>query len=127
MAKVPFQREMNDLFASDKSIVLKLLGGAFVGGVFGLWVVLREAKGGKSAFPIPVKTAIVVGAAIVGMVVVLLLSLRDVVVRRVERGKTVNPLLRAYFGRGNGCLMVALWFVTIIVVTLIATMLTVNL
>jgi hypothetical protein len=31
---------------------------------------------------------------------------------------------KAYFGRGNGCLMVFLWFCTVIVVTLIVTMAT---
>jgi hypothetical protein len=45
----------------------------------------------------------------------------------VEEGECVNPLLRAYFGQGNGCLMLALRFVTVIVVTLVVTMLTLNL
>ena len=127
MAKVPFHRELDDLFASDKSVVLKLLGGAFVGGVLSLSVVLRASKGGGPAMSTPVKVSIVVGAVVVGTLVVLLLLLRDVVVRRVEQGKRVNPLLRAYFGRGNGCLMLALWFITVVFATLIVTMLTTNL
>lgn len=127
MVKVPFRREIEDLFASDKSIVLKLLAGAFVGGLLSLRVVLKDLRGGGTPLPASMKVPIVVGAALVGMLVVLLLSLRDVVVRRVERGKRVNPLLRAYFGRGNGCLMVALWSVTVIIVTFIVTMLMVSL
>jgi hypothetical protein len=127
MARVPFQREIEDLFASDKSVVLKLLAGAFVGVLVALRAVLKDAKGGASTFSTPVKITIAGVAAIVGMLVVLLLLLRDVVVRRVDQGKPVNPLLRAYFGKGNGCLMVALWFFTVIFVTFIVTMLTVNL
>jgi hypothetical protein len=127
MAKVPFRREIEDLFASDKSVVLKLLAGAFVGGVLSLRVVFKDPKGGSPAFSTPVKITIVVGAALFGMLAVLLLLLRDVVVRRVEQGRSVNPLLRAYFGKGNGCLMVVLWFVTVIFVTFLVTMLTVNL
>ncbi len=127
MAKVPFRREIDDLFASDRSIVLKLLGGAFVGGLVSLRAVLKDPKAGGPDSSTPVKVTIVSGAAVVGMLVVLLLSLRDVVVRRVEKGQRVNPLLRAYFGRGNGCLMLALWFITIILATFIVTMLTVNL
>jgi hypothetical protein len=125
--KFPFQRELDDLFASDKSVVLKLLAGAFVGVVISLRAVLKDAKGGAAPFSLPVKITIIVIAALTGMFVVLMLLFRDVVVRRVDKGKPVNPLLRAYFGRGNGCLMVALWFITVIFVTFIVTMLTMNL
>src|SRR5579883_544727 len=83
MAKVPFRREIDDLFASDRSIVLKLLGGAFVGGLVSLRAVLKDPKAGGPDSSTPVKVTIVSGAAVVGMLVVLLLSLRDVVVRRV--------------------------------------------
>jgi hypothetical protein len=127
MAKVPFHREIEDLFASDKSVALKLLAGAFVGGILSLRVVLKDPKGGSPALSTSVKITIVVGAALLGVLAVLLLLLRDVVVRRVEQGQSVNPYLRAYFGRGNGCLMVALWFVTVVFVTFLVTMLTVNL
>jgi hypothetical protein len=75
----------------------------------------------------PFKVAFVVVAAVIGMLIVLLLLLRDVVVRRVEQGQRVNPLLRAYFGRGNGCMMLALWFVTVIVATFVVTMILVTL
>ncbi|SIO44638.1 hypothetical protein SAMN05444166_4794 [Singulisphaera sp. GP187] len=127
MAKVPFQRELEDLFASDKSVILKLLGGAFVGVALSLRMVLKDANGGASKFSSTAKIAILAGSAIVGAFVVIGLLLRDVVVRRVEQGKRVNPLLRAYFGKGNGCLMVALWFFTVIFVTFVVTILTTNL
>lgn len=126
MAKVPFQREIEDLFASDKSVLLKLLGGAFVGAFLSLRIVLKGENRGGPALSTTVKAMILVAAAVVGALVVLGLLLRDVVVRRVDQGKRVNPLLRAYFGRGNGCLMLVLWFVTVIFATLIVTMLTIN-
>lgn len=127
MAKVPFQREIEDLFASDKSVIFKLLGGAFVGVALSLRMVLRDAKRGNSSLSPTTKVVIVSGGAIVGVIVVLGLLLRDVVIRRVQQGERVNPLLRAYFGQGNGCLMVGLWFITIILATFVVTLLTVNL
>lgn len=123
MVRLPFQRELADLFESDRSIVWKLLGGAVVG-------VLVCARGfgrqppGAGGLTVPVKIALACGFAVVGVLVVLLLSFRDVVVRRVDAGKPVNPLLKAYFGRGNGCLMIGLWCITVIFVTMIVTLLT---
>jgi hypothetical protein len=127
MAKVPLQREIEDLFASDKSVILKLLGGAFVGAFLSLRIVMKDSRGGGPQLSQTARIVVLVGAAIVGALVVLLLLLRDVVHRRLDAGKRVNPLLRAYFGKGNGCLMVFLWFVTIIFATFVVTMLTVSL
>jgi hypothetical protein len=124
--KGPFHNEIEDLFASDKSIVLKLLGGAFVGAVLSLSVVLKRAKGNEASLGTTAKVITFVGATVIGAIVVLLLTLRDVVARRVDAGQQVNPILKAYFGRGNGCLMLFLWGCTIIVATLIFTMATVN-
>jgi hypothetical protein len=119
---VPFQREIEDLFSSDKSIVWKLLGGGFVGGALAARMVLGKQNGPQMAAT--ARWVVFVGSIIVGMLVVLLLTLRDVVARRVDAGKPVNPILKAYFGRGNGCLMVFLWFCTIVVATLIVTIAT---
>jgi hypothetical protein len=46
--------------------------------------------------------------------------------RRLDAGLKVNPLLKAYFGRGNGCLMLILWFFTVIFAAFIITMATIN-
>ena len=127
MVKVPFHREIEDLFASDKSIALKLLGGAFVGGLVSLRVALKDSAGGGPGLSTPMKVTIVVAAALIGMLVVLLLSFRDVVVRRVRARATCQSAPPRYFGRGNGCLMLALWFVTVIFATFIVTMVTVSL
>lgn len=126
MAKVPFQREIEDLFASDKTIVLKLIGGAFVGVFLSLRMVMKDARAGDTSFSPTVRTVVLIGGAIVGALVVLGLTLRDVVLRRVEAGQRVNPLLRAYFGKGNGCLMLVLWSVTVIFATFLVTMFTLN-
>jgi hypothetical protein len=127
MRKVPFQREIEDLFASDKSAILKILGGAFVGGAVTARIVFKNQTGGLSNLSSTMKAVFIVTGGIVAAFVVVLLMLRDVVVRRVQQGKRVNPLLRAYFGQGNGCMMLALWFVTVILVTFVVTMLTANL
>ncbi|MHC5539488.1 hypothetical protein ACYOEI_14820 [Singulisphaera rosea] len=127
MGKVPFRREIEDLFASDKSIALKMIAGAFVGVVVTMGSLFKEPGRGGLTTATPVKVAIAIIAAAVGAIVVLGLSLRDVVVRRVDQGKRVNFLLRAYFGQGNGCLMLALWFITVIVITLIVTIFTAKL
>jgi hypothetical protein len=124
MARVPFQRELEDLFASDKSAILKVLAGAFVGAFFCRGVLLKNAGGGAPPFSTTVKVVILAGAAITGALVVVGLLLRDVVLRRTQQGQRVNPLLLAYFGQGNGCLMLILWSFTIVVATFIVTMAT---
>ena len=43
--QVPFQREIEDLFSSDKSIVWKLLGGGFVGGALAAKMVWGKGNG----------------------------------------------------------------------------------
>ena len=57
MAKVPFQREIEDLFASDKSAILKVLGGAFVGMFLSLRIVMKDAKGAPRRFRPPRKVS----------------------------------------------------------------------
>jgi hypothetical protein len=126
VTKIPFRSEIEDLFASDKSIIWKLLGGAFVGAALSMTVVLKGPQGKAPQMSMTARVIVLIGATVIGALVVLLLTLRDVVARRVDAGLKVNPLLKAYFGRGNGCLMVFLWFCTIVVATLIVTMATVN-
>ena len=127
MIKVPFHREIEELFASDKSAVLKLIAGAFVGGFGALGPMLKAPGRGGVELSTSGKATFIGIAAAIGAVVVLLLMLRDVVVSRVQRGHRVNPLLRAYFGQGNGRLMLGLWFVTVIVVTFVVTILAASL
>lgn len=128
MAKVPFQRELEDLFRSDKTVILKLLGGAAVGVFFSLRIVLKDSRGGGGpTMSTTMKGVVLTGGAIAGALAVLVLLLRDVVGRRVDQGKPVNPILKAYFGKGNGCLMIALWSVTVIFLAFVVTMLTLGL
>jgi len=122
MARLPFEREIEDLFASDRSVVLKLIAGAFVGAICSGRVVFKEPTESSPSLSMPAKIAFLAVSAATGAIVVLGLLLRDVVVRRVQRGQRVNPLLRAYFGQGNGCLMLGLWFVTVILATFVVTL-----
>ena len=79
--KVPFQREIADLFASDKSIVWKLLGGGFVGGALAAQMIVRERRGNGPHMATTAQAIVFAGSIVVGMLVVLLLTLRDVVAR----------------------------------------------
>lgn len=102
---------------------MKLFGGGLLGGFLtGIHLIISRPTGG-AGFSGAVEALLVASGIGAGTLAVLLLSLRDAVVRRIDRGERVNLLLRAYFGRGNGCLMLALWFVTVFVVTLVKTML----
>ncbi len=122
MAGLPFRRELEDLFVSDKSIVLKMLGGAFVSSLVAAREFFKEKENAPSPLPMTTRVFFVVGAGGIGAFVVLFLSLRDVVIRRVESGKRVHPILRAYMGKDRVWRTVALWFVTVIIVTFIVTL-----
>ncbi|WP_406693964.1 hypothetical protein V5E97_23260 [Singulisphaera sp. Ch08] len=126
MARVPFQGKLADLFASDKSVILKVLAGAFVGAFLFRGVLLGRG-GDAPPFSTTAKVMILAGAAITGALVVVGLLLRDVVVRRTQQGQRVNPFLLAYFGQVNGCLMLILWSFSIIVATFIVTIATATL
>jgi hypothetical protein len=123
MTNVPFHEDIEELFASDKSIALKLLGGAFVGGFLGLRLAVNDPNQRGPGFSPPTQAIIAVGGAIVGALIVLILPLRDHVARRLAQGKRVNPLLRAYLGLGNLVLSLVLWLVTALIATFTITIL----
>ncbi len=126
MHYIPFRRKIDELFRSDKSAVRKMFGGAFVGAFLFVGIVWEGAGGGGSHLSATAKTSVIVGAAFVGALVVLGFLLREVVLRRVNAGERVNAILLAYFGKGNGCLMLCLWVFTVFFATFIVTLLTVN-
>jgi hypothetical protein len=106
---VPFQAELNDVFAKDRSIWLKIGGGAIVGALLSLRMITREpAKGMTDSVAV-----IVVGVtALIGACVGLALSIKDVVQSRRAAGKSVHPVLRLFFGLG--ILSLLIWIVFVI-------------
>lgn len=89
---------------------------AFV--VIGMMVEFAVQNGGIAAVPLTAYAAAFLIAVLVGCALGLMLELKDVVERRCAAGQPVNPILRAYFGSQIRSLL--LWFVTIIVLTILA-------
>lgn len=104
-----FHSELDEAFRSDRSIWIKIGGCAFVGTLAGLKGANNlNAENRSSALVVGITIAI---PALIGAVLGLCLSLKDVVKRRLNDGQSVNLVLRAYFGWGIGSLL--LWVVTI--------------
>jgi MFS family permease len=125
-----FAEELDDLFHSDNSVLVKILAGAVVGGIVGAGSVLfsrfSHPEKARAAFLTPMLTGMTLSTAAIGALVVLLLLLRDVVIRRVENGQRVNSLLFRYFGQENRWRMLGLWFVTILVGGIVVTTIVVS-
>jgi hypothetical protein len=111
---LPFKEEFDDLFREDRSIWWKILGGAAAAALAVLLAVWRGAnrEQGKATFGPAAIAVIVVVAAFLGALVAVLLSLKDVVRRRMDSGQRVSRLLRVYFGGGAVSLMV--WVLTVL-------------
>lgn len=90
--QIPFRRELDDLFRSDRSLWWKIGGGALVGLLIGGSSLAKEEANPK----ISTTTALMLSGflAVAGGLIALVLALKDVVRRRYENGQPVNPLLR---------------------------------
>ena len=109
--RIPFSRELNETFQSDRSVLLKMGGSAFVASLLVAITLIRD-KDPKIASLSPITIAIAtILVAIGGALLGLALSLKDTVQRRLERGAPVNFLLRLCFGMGIVSLLI--WCVTI--------------
>jgi hypothetical protein len=117
MVWIPFSGELDDLFQQDRRIWLKVLGGGFVGAIASLGGLRRLPE--KDLAPVVVACLVTV-FTIGGAGAVLALSLKDIVRRRIDDGKPVNVVLRAYLAGGVWSLL--LWFITVLVGTLIVTL-----
>lgn len=104
--RLPFQNELNDAFVRDQSIWLKIGGGAFIGGVIALSTIVRDRS---QTFQGTLGMILVAATALVGGCVGLFLSIKDVVRSRRDAGKSVNPVLRLFFGMG--IVSILLWIV----------------
>jgi hypothetical protein len=102
----PFHNELDEVFRGDRSIWLKIGGSAFVCASGALLHFNADPKA-----TIAFELAMIAAMAVIGAVIGLMLSLRDVVRRRLAAGKPVNLLLRLYLGGGMGTLLG--WILTI--------------
>jgi hypothetical protein len=120
--KFPLQSELDDLFRSSRGIWWKVAGGAVAGAVVTTVLSLKRRQGaqGFDQFSIAEKILVVVGAGIIGAIMAIVLSLKDVVERRIEQGKPVNPILKLCFA--FRWVSIVVWFVTIMVIVFAATL-----
>lgn len=117
-----FREELDAAFQEDRKLRWKLLAGVVVGLVLGIkltakfWFAPEEDQHGAT----PLVSACATGAlAVLCVVLVLALSLKDIVKRRVCQQQPVSFLLRCYLA--YGFLSLALWVVTAIGGTILAT------
>ena len=103
MRRLPFHKEFDSLFQGNRSIWFKIGGGALVGILLGGFAMLKEGK--KLADSVQV--GIVIGTALIGAIVGLVLATKDIVRQRQENGQSVNPLLSRIFS-STAMLMVIL-------------------
>ena len=114
--RVPFHRELDEVFQSDRSIWLKMSGCAFATVFVVITAIVRGIRDGR--LNIRLSPPLIAGMAGIsaasGALLALVLSLKDVVRRRVIRGEPVNPVLKIYFGMGLWSLVA--WFPTLLIV-----------
>jgi hypothetical protein len=119
--KFPLQGELDDLFRSSRGILWKVAGGAVAGAAVTAAMLLKGRRGAQELdqFNITEKILVIVGAGVIGAILAIVLSMKDVVERRIEQGKPVNFLLKLYFA--FRWVSIAVWFVTIMVLVFAVT------
>jgi hypothetical protein len=113
--RIPFHRELDDLFQSDHAIWLKMGGCALATIFIVITTTWRGVRTGQLPISLsaPLVAALTVASAVIGALLALALSLKDVVQRRINREEPVSPILRLYFGSGVQSL--AVWFLTVLI------------
>jgi len=110
---LPTFSEFDELFRSDKAIWLKMLGAAAVTGILAFGAVLKSHQRHAAAERIGAagEAIVIFGAMTLASIVVLALSIKDIVRRRIDEGRKVNFVLRLLLGMR--WLSLAIWCVTI--------------
>ena len=108
--RMPFQREISDIFESDRSIWIKMITGAGVA-TFIVWLSMIRVKATDwiLAKSIWFAVGLTLGVMVLGASMVLALAFKDVVRRRQEEDLPVSMALVLLFGKGAVSLV--LWFV----------------
>ena len=114
---IPFSKQINETFESDRRLLLKLAAGAFVGVVLGISLSRRWAVAHHNDTPVFVYVAIVGGSIALAVGLVVILNLKDAVRNRVAHRKPVNVLLRLLLASGLRSLIV--WVLLAFVASLV--------
>jgi hypothetical protein len=109
--RIPFQRKLDDLFRSDRSIWLKIGGGVLVTLYVAVKSVFPQEKVADRAMVLRVSIISLLVALVCGGLISFLLTMKDRMKQRLAKGERVNPLLRAYLCMGVWSLL--LWCPTI--------------
>ena len=114
-----------DIFTSDKSVWLKMLGAAVATPVLLVIVMKKAQRRGGPAIDLtsPKNLALLLGSTVVGAVLGGLLTAKDVIQRRMQKGEPVAFPWILLFGKGLISLL-CVWFPLAIGITFVMTMLT---
>jgi hypothetical protein len=102
IVRLPFRKEIDETFRSDRSAWIKMAAAALVADfalVLGAWK-MRAEDVSIDEFLGSLNLGILAVTAVAGAGTALLLSMKDVIRRRMDRGDSVNFLLRLYLGMG---------------------------
>ncbi len=113
---VPFSRQINAVFESERSLQLKIGAGAFVGFCVGASLARGWAANHLEKTPARVYFAIVAGAIVLAVGLVFVLHLKDAVRRRMASAQPVHRVLRLLLA--SGWLSLLLWVVATLAVSL---------
>ena len=106
---IPFKQQINEIFTSDRQLLLKLAAGAFVGCFLGISLAYGWADGHHNDTPGVVSAAIVGGSIALAVGLVVILNLKDAVCNRIASGKRANVFLRLLLTSGS--LSLIIWVV----------------
>ena len=110
--KVPFNRELDDPFRSDRAIGLKMLGCGLVSTFCVIAEVLKNTDSPAMDVMKPAQWAFLIAIVpTMGASLGLVMGLKDTVVRRLDSGEPVARLLKVYFGMRVFSLLA--WFATV--------------
>ena len=91
----------NDLFSGGASVWLKIAGAAVVAPLIVYGATRKMARRGNDPFADTQTTlAVLASSAVVGAFLGAVLSMKDIVKKRIEDGKPVNWILMLFFARG---------------------------
>jgi hypothetical protein len=110
---VPFSKDLDKLFRSSTSIWLKIGAGGLVGFLLSAGAIFGKEGAGFSS---SMKTGIAITVTLLGMLLGLALSLKDLVAKRKSEGSQVPFLLNLLFGMGVISLIV--WIIAAITLTI---------
>lgn len=114
-----WKQTFDELFQSDASVLLKMIGGAAVGGIGAILTLSRQ----DDELSVATQAIVLVGMALLGGLLGATLSLKDLIERRHQEGRSTPFVLRLLFGMGIVSLLLV-WVPLVFLVTIATLFLT---